>query len=133
MKVGAKRRRTKTQIEEDKEREQFEKEETQRKLEELAKLKAREQEAKEQAKDASFASQLVHTLVDKGDAVYDEERGFLVRGLNPEFDQIANEQLEQQRLQHQACQQRQMPDSFNQNIDVEGIDEDEEADGDELH
>jgi len=98
MKVGAKRRRTKDEIEQDRERELFEKEETQRKLEELERLKAREHESQEKSKDQAFASQLVHDLVDKGDAVYDEDRGFLVRGLNPEFDQIADEQLEKQRL-----------------------------------
>jgi hypothetical protein len=87
MKCGSKRRRTKDEISQAKEEEELRQGDTERKLEELAALKRREQEILEAEHNKNSATNILTEMINRGDAVMNSHGGVWIKGLNPEFDQ----------------------------------------------
>ena len=66
LKVGSKRRRTKNEIEEEKQEEIMKQQKLQQDMEELASLRARVQDAEHRAVENVGASKLLHHMLDAG-------------------------------------------------------------------
>ena len=82
MQAGSKRRRTKKQIEEDKEEEIRKEQETRTGLAELAALRARVQGLEQQANQGKFASSLLSQMVSAGHIQQDSEDSVVLNAAN---------------------------------------------------
>ena len=80
MVVGSKRRRTKRQIEEDKEEEIRKEEDTRQALAELASMRARMQELEQQAVNGKAAASLINQMINAGHIQQDSETTIVLNG-----------------------------------------------------
>ena len=82
MKVGSKRRRTKNEIEEEKQEEIVKQQKLQADLEELANLRGRIQQAEQVANTNVEAAQLMSQMIVAGHIQEDAQGGILLNGVN---------------------------------------------------